>query len=201
MLKSKDLFYDNCLSFMAWGIITANTFRFNHMFLFQEQKTKIITKNGTVVKIKIWTHMAKYAHSNLCAGISLSSATSLKWRQFILIIRVETLWARGKMCGKQEKINSKRRCYIFRQEFADKCSLDHRLWCDVRSFDQFVKKNCQDFNNSTKLTVDESTTICVILITLPIVLVFRVKSFVPYQLLQPVNFFSIIWSILNSIST
>ena len=201
MLKSKDLFYDNCLSFMAWGIITANTFRFNHMFLFQEQKTKIITKNGTVVKIKIWTHMAKYAHSNLCAGISLSSAISLKWRQFILIIRVETLWARGKMCGKQEKINSKRRCYIFRQEFADKCSLDHRLWCDVRSFDQFVKKNCQDFNNSTKLTVDESTTICVILITLPIVLVFRVKSFVHYQLLQPVNFFSIIWSILNSIST
>ena len=201
MLKSKDLFYDNCLSFMAWGIITANTFRFNHMFLFQEQKTKIITKNGTVVKIKIWTHMAKYAHSNLCAGISLSSATSLKWRQFILIIRVETLWARGKMCGKQEKINSKRRCYIFRQEFADKCSLDHRLWCDVRSFDQFVKKNCQDFNNSTKLTVDESTTICVILITLPIVLVFRVKSFVHYQLLQPVNFFSIIWSTLNSIST
>lgn len=128
LLKSKDLFYDNCLSFMAWGIITANTFRFNHMFLFQEQKTKIITKNGTVVKIKIWTHMAKYAHSNLCAGISLSSATSLKWRQFILIIRVETLWARGKMCGKQEKINSKRRCYSFRQEFADKCSLDHRLW-------------------------------------------------------------------------
>lgn len=149
MLKSKDLFCDNCLSFMAWGIITANTFRFNHMFLFQEQKTKIITKNGTVVKIKIWTHMAKYAHSNLCAGISLSSAYSLKWRQFILIIRVETLWARGKMCGKQEKINSKRRCYSFRQEFADKCSLDHRLWWII---------NWEVLISSLKKTVRISTT-------------------------------------------
>ena len=149
LLKSKDLFYDNCLSFMAWGIITANTFRFNHMFLFQEQKTKIITKNRTVVKIKIWTHMAKYALSNLCAGISLSSTNSLKWRQFILIIRVETLWARGKMCGKQEKINSKRRCYSFRQEFADKCSLDHRLWWII---------NWEVLISSLKKTVRISTT-------------------------------------------
>lgn len=149
LLKSKDLFYDNCLSFMAWGIITANTFRFNHMFLFQEQKTKIITKNGTVVKIEIWTHMAKYAHSNLCAGISLSSTSSLKWRQFILIIRVETLWARGKMCGKQEKINSKRRCYSLRQEFADKCSLDHRLWWII---------NWEVLISSLKKTVRISTT-------------------------------------------
>ena len=149
LLKSEDLFYDNCLSFMAWGIITANTFRFNHMFLFQEQKTKIITKNGTVVKIEIWTHMAKYAHSNLCAGISLSSTRSLKWRQFILIIRVETLWARGKMCGKQEKINSKRRCYSFRQEFADKCSLDHRLWWII---------NWEVLISSLKKTVRISTT-------------------------------------------